>query len=214
MSCRLVVIAADNIRFTADCSRAFSFLCAVTLRLEGHLVFNSNHGPFVPQRKVVPILAKEIVPKRRIPAEQEVLWLVHRDVHGVRNFHSRRKIVVSRHRDLARYLQPERFLPERHLMHHVLENVSARIIPEEPPIDKPLRIKFMRSRLTLEFLPRHVVEVAVRRDLPLPPAIGMVPVMMRVNGCDGSHALRSSELPRACKCLPACGLHTDLHHAI
>src|SRR5215470_14201398 len=75
-----------------------------SLRLESHFVRHADHRSLVSQRKVVSVFAKEIVAKCRIPAEQEILRLVHRDVHRVRNFHARGKIVVARHRDLARYL--------------------------------------------------------------------------------------------------------------
>src|SRR5437870_3285746 len=43
----------------------------------------------------------------------------------------------------------------------VLEDVSTRIIPEESPIDKTLRIKFMGPSFTFELLPSYMVEIAV-----------------------------------------------------
>ena len=186
----------------------------MALRLECHLVRHANHRPLVSQSKVVSVFAKIIVAKRRIPTEQEILRLVHRDVHGVRNFHARRKIVIARHRDAARYLQPQSFLPERNLMHHVLENVSARIIPEKSPIDEALRVKFMRSGLSFELLPAHVVEIAVRGNLPFPSSVRSVPVVVRVNSREGSQAIGRREFARPRERFSARGLHTHLHHAV
>src|SRR5205807_693669 len=114
----------------------------------------------VSERKIVSVLTKVIVAKRRVPSEQEIFRLVHGDVHSVRNFHAGGKIVIAGHRDAARHFEAERFVPKRHLVHHVLEDVSTRIIPEESPIDKTLRIKFMGPSFTFELLPSYMVEIA------------------------------------------------------
>src|SRR5208283_5331000 len=99
-----------------------------TLRKKGHVVTDTYNGSLVSEREIVPILAIVIVAKGGIPSKAEMLGLIHG------NFHVRRKIVIASHGDAERDREPERFVPEGNLVNHVFENVSAGIVPEEPPV--------------------------------------------------------------------------------
>src|SRR5208283_2226736 len=185
-----------------------------TLRKKGHVVTDTYNGSLVSEREIVPILAIVIVAKGGIPSKAEMLGLIHGNVHGVWNFHVRRKIVVAGHGDAERDREPERFVPEGNLVNHVFENVSAGIVPEEPPVDEALGIEIVRRGFTLECFPIDVVEIADGRDGPAPTAVGAVAVMVSVDGGDGAHTVGSGQGVGSLKSFATDGLDADLNDAI
>ena len=96
------------------------------------------------------------------------------------------------------------------MVDHVLEDVTARVIPIEAPIHVPLRIEGTLFGLAFKTRPIHVLVVAVRWDLPQPAAIGRIAVVMRLDRRDGPHPLRSRQLPDFAYTRTAVHLHADL----
>src|SRR5947207_15309254 len=135
-------------------------------------------------------------------------------MHSVRNFQPRRKVVIARHGDAAGYFEPQRFVPERDLVNHILEYVSSGVIPKESPVYKALRIEVVWRSFALELFPSHMLEIAVGRDGSFPSAVWPVAVMMGVDGGDRSHAGWSGEFTYPREGLATHRLHTHLHHAV
>src|SRR5262245_26207923 len=80
-------------------------------------------------------------------------------------------------------------------MAHVLVDVAARVIPEKPPVDVPVRIELALRRLAQKRLPNDVLAGHVRIDWPRPLRLPMrrVAVHMRVNAGDLSDKTRGEE---------------------
>src|SRR6266513_2979791 len=126
----------------------------------------------------------------------------------------RRKVVIARHGDAAGYFEPQRFVPERDLVNHILEYVSSGVIPKESPVYKALRIEVVWRSFALELLPSHMLKIAVGRDGSFPSAVWPVAVMMGVDGGDRSHAVWCCEFTHPREGLATHRLHTHLHHAV
>src|SRR5947207_12923070 len=129
-------------------------------------------------------------------------------MHSVRNFQPRRKVVIARHGDAAGYFEPQRFVPERDLVNHILEYVSSGVIPKESPVYKALRIEVVWRSFALELLPSHMLEIAVGRDGSFPSAVWPVAVMMGVDSGARSHAVWCGEFTP-----PPAGLAIDRPHS-
>jgi hypothetical protein len=97
--------------------------------------------------------------------------VAHRDLEGVRHLHPGRQVVGAGHRHGVRDRQPEGSEPETERVDHVFEDVAARVVPVEPPVDVTLGIERDMLRFALERRPVDVVGVAVGWDLAEPAPV-------------------------------------------
>src|SRR5205807_1579190 len=82
------------------------------------------------------------------------------------------------------WIRSSRYLvPEGKLMAHVLVNIAARIIPEEPPVGVPVRIELVLRRLAQKRFPDDMLAGHIGIDGPRPLRLAMrrVAIHVRMN---------------------------------
>ncbi len=135
--------------------------------------------------------AQLIVAEAGIPGEQDLLGMLHGDVHGVGHFAAvLPQVDAAGHGHGARNLQVQHLVPEGKLVAHVLVHVAAGVVPEEAPVDVAVGVEVGGPRprrgsdLPDDVLRRHV---GVHRPRPLRLAVRRVAVHVGVDGGDLAH---------------------------
>ena len=86
-----------------------------------------------------------LLPKPESQVEEDLLGMLHGDVHGVGNFAAvLPEVDAAGHGDGPGNLEVHHLVPEGELVAHVLVDVAAGIIPEEAPVDVAVGIELVR----------------------------------------------------------------------
>src|ERR1039458_3120770 len=136
--------------------------------------------------------AELIVAEAGIPGVEQLLFMLHGDVHGVGYFAAvLPEVDAAGHGHGAGNLEIQNLVPERKLVAHVLVDVATGVVPEEAPVDVAVGVEIVRSRVTGEALPEDVFgrHIGVDGPRPLGLAVWGIAVHLAVDGGDLAHQL-------------------------
>src|ERR1017187_4515444 len=136
--------------------------------------------------------AELIVAEAGVPGVEQLLFMLHADVHGVGDFAPvLPEVDAAGHGHDAGNLEIQNLVPKRKLVAHVLVDVAAGGVPEEAPVDVAVGVEIDRLDVTEEALPEDVLRrhIGVDGPRPLGLAVGGVAVHLAVDGGNLAHQL-------------------------
>src|ERR1019366_9319597 len=136
--------------------------------------------------------AKLIVAEAGVPGVEQLLLMLHADVHGVGDFAAvLPEVDAAGHGHGAGNLEIQNLVPEGKLVAHALVDVAAGVVPEEAPVDVAVGVEIDRFGVTEETLPEYILgrHIGVDGPRPLGLAVGGIAVHLAVDGGDLAHQL-------------------------
>ena len=124
-----------------------------------------------------------------------------------------REVIGAGHRHGLGDRQVQGTEPETERVDHVLEDVAARVIPVEPPVDEAIGVERNMLGLTLKRVPVDMLRVAVGGYLAEPAAVGSVAKVVGLEQCERAHAAVPGRFANLLDTLAAVHLHADLDDA-
>src|ERR1035438_2555550 len=136
--------------------------------------------------------AELIVAEAGVPGVEQLLFMLHGDAHGVRDFAAvLPEVDAAGHGHGAGNLEIQNLVPEGKLMAHVLVDVAAGVVPEEAPVDVAVGVEIDRFGVAEEALPEDIFgrHIGVDGPRPLGLAVWGIAVHLAVDGGDLAHQL-------------------------
>src|ERR1035437_2836783 len=141
--------------------------------------------------------AELIVAEAGVPGVEQLLFMLHADVHGIGHFAAvLPEVDAADHGDGAGNLEIQYLVPDGKLVAHVLVDVAAGVVPEEAPVDVAVGVEIDRFGVAEEALPDDVFgrHVGIDGARPLGFAVRCIAVHVGVDGGDLAHEFRRIEL--------------------